>query len=304
MKSKKMWVLAVIAVLSQSVAGQVLAKTRVVMLGTGTPVPYPDRAGPAVAIVVDEKAYLFDLGFGLMRRAAYFAPRWGGEISALGPEQLDIAFITHLHSDHTGGFADFLLTGWTNQRDNSVDLYGPDGVQDLVEGTLIAFRDDIKYRLYGKEPTNDAGWRVNTHIVSEGMVYKDDRVSVIAFPVHHGSWPNAFGYRIETADKVIVYSGDLKPSEKLIEYGKNADLLIHEVICDAGYKKRSQARQDYQMDNHTSAVDLGVIANLLQPKMLILNHVLWFGCSEAEILAEVQQSFDGPAVIANDLDIY
>ena len=295
--------LSILLLSTISISGS-FAGTQVIMLGTGSPVPIPDRSGPAVAVVVDEKAYLFDFGFGVMRRAAAMSPRFGGTIDALAPHKMTIAFLTHLHSDHSGGFADFLLTGWTMTRNEPVKVFGPDGIQELVDGTLHAFKDDIKYRIYGREPTNDRGWRVETQVVKEGLVYQDDSIKVHAFPVLHGSWPNAFGYRIETADKVIVYSGDLRPSDKIREYSTNADILIHEVYCESGYKKQSTARLAYHADNHTSGPELGELAAQVSPGLLVLNHVLWFECTADEIIKEVKTAYKGDVVVAEDLDVY
>ena len=70
----------------------VLSATQVVMLGTGTPIPTPERAGPATAIVVDGKAYLVDFGPGVVRRAAAVSAEYGGPLEALNVERLDIAF--------------------------------------------------------------------------------------------------------------------------------------------------------------------------------------------------------------------
>jgi ribonuclease BN (tRNA processing enzyme) len=78
--------------------------TKVVLLGTGTPVPDPDRSGPATAIVVGDSAYLVDFGPGIVRRAESAA--LNRRIPAVEPGNLKVAFVTHLHSGHTGGYSD------------------------------------------------------------------------------------------------------------------------------------------------------------------------------------------------------
>ena len=282
-----------------------IADTQVVMLGTGTPVHNPVRSGPSVAVVVDDKAYIFDFGPGLVRRAATLSPRFGGTISALAASKLNTAFLTHLHSDHTAGFADLLLTGWASgKRDERMKLFGPDGIQKLVDGTLEAYEDDIKYRLYERGKVSDEGWRVDTHVVKKGVVYESDSIKVIAFPVKHGNWPNAFGYRIETRDKVIVISGDQRTGENMVGYSKNADYLIHEVYCQAGFEQRSTEDQRYHASNHTSTRELAQLASEAKPEVLVLTHVLFFHCTKDDILAEVQSAYDGKVIFAEDLDIY
>src|SRR6516225_6834799 len=86
------------------------SRTRVVLLGTGTPVPDPDRSGPATAIVVDDSAYLVDFGPDVVPRAEAAVLSWG--ITAIEPGNLKVAFVTHLHSDHTAGYSDLIFTGW------------------------------------------------------------------------------------------------------------------------------------------------------------------------------------------------
>ena len=91
-------------------------RTRVVLLGTGTPVPDPDRSGPATAVVVDDSAYLVDFGPGVIRRAKAAVLDRHIARTALEPANLKVAFVTHLHSDHTAGYPDLILTGWTAGR--------------------------------------------------------------------------------------------------------------------------------------------------------------------------------------------
>jgi len=96
-------------------------------------------------------------------------------------------------------------------RDQPLEVYGPIGIKAMKDHILEAYQEDIKYRVYGREPTNNLGWRVNGHEVSEeGIIYRDSNITVEAFPVEHGSWPNAWGFRFTTPDKVIVVSGDCK----------------------------------------------------------------------------------------------
>ena len=289
-----------------AVAPVARAETAIYMLGTGTPAHNPARSGPAVAIVVDGTSYLFDFGPGVVRRAAVFAPRYGGDEKALDAGQLNIAFLTHLHSDHSAGFADLLLTGWSSgKRAQRMRVYGPQGINELVDGVHDAYLDDIKYRLYHRGKTPYEGWQVDVQVIREGKVYEDEKLKVIAFPVLHGNWPNAFGYRVETKDdKVIVISGDLAPNEKIREYSKNADYLIHEVYCYAGYKKRSESDQKYHGRNHTSTKELAQLANEVRPGTLVLTHVLWFGCTPEHIVNEIAEDYEGKVILANDLDVY
>jgi ribonuclease BN (tRNA processing enzyme) len=105
-------------------------RTRVVLLGTGTPVPDPDRSGPATAIVVDDTAYLVDFGPGVVRRAESAAIK--RRIPAVEPGNLNVAFVTHLHSDHTAGYSDLIFSGWTSGRTVPLQVYGPSGLAAMT----------------------------------------------------------------------------------------------------------------------------------------------------------------------------
>jgi ribonuclease Z len=278
--------------------------TQVVMLGTGTPNPDPERSGPAVAIVVNGTPYLVDFGPGVVRRAAAMSPSYGGPMEALEIKNLRHAFLTHLHSDHSAGLSDLILTPWVLERDQPLQLYGPDGIGEMASHVLKAYRADIDYRVYGLEPANNEGWRVHSHQIEEGVVFEDENVRVEAFRVRHGTWPNAFGYRFTTPDRVIVISGDAAPDENLEKHAKDADILIHEVYSVEGFGRRDPYWQRYHSTNHTSAHELGELAERVKPGLLVLYHVLFWGASEETVLNEVREKFSGEVVLADDFDVF
>ena len=279
--------------------------TKLVLLGTGNPNPSPDQSGCALALVVRDTPYIIDFGPGLIRRAARMSPTYGGPMEALETSNLKRAFLTHLHSDHTSGYPDLILTPWVMGREESLDVYGPAGTGHMTEHVLLAYQEDIRYRVYGEEPTNDLGWRVNWHEFDrEGEIYRDSNILVEAFPVTHGSWPNAWGFRFTTPDKVIVVSGDCKPSSRVTEYAAGADLLVHEVYSYQGYQSRSDAWKAYHANHHTSTLQLGEIAREARPGKVILYHILYWGSTEEELLKEIRSVYQGEVHVGRDLDIF
>jgi len=133
--------------------------TRVVLLGTGNPQPDPDRSGPATAVVVDGSAYLVDFGPGVVRRAAAAFRDKG--VKALEPANLRVVFATHLHSDHTAGYPDLILTPWVMGRRSPLEVYGPEGIRSMTEHVLAAYKEDIRVRTEGLEHALSEGVRVN-----------------------------------------------------------------------------------------------------------------------------------------------
>ena len=279
--------------------------TQIVMLGTGTPNPFPDRSGPSVAIVVNDEPYLIDFGPGVVRQASAMSPEYGGSVEGLAVEKIKHAFLTHLHSDHTVGLPDLILTAWTVGRDEPLKLFGPEGAKHMADKVLEAYEEDIRYRLYSEQPANNEGWRVETHEIRDtGLVFEDDNVKVEAFRVPHGSWPEAWGYRFTTPDTVIVISGDTAPSDVLKQYSQGADVLIHEVYSEEGFAKKEPQWQKYHAKNHTSTTELGRLAAEVKPKLLILYHQLLWGSTHETLIDEVKSEFSGTVVSARDLDIF
>jgi len=280
---------------------RVANSTLVVMLGTGTPNPDPERSGPAVAIIAGDRPYLVDCGPGIVRRAA--AARLAG-VSALDMPNLSKLFITHLHSDHTAGYADLILTPWVLKREQPLEVFGPPGIQAMTDHILAAYAEDIDIRLHGSQPQNETGIRIDAHEIEAGEIYRDANVRVTAFSVQHGAWKYAFGFRFETADRSIVVTGDTVATDAVVEACNGCDILVHEVYAKTGLDRRTADWQEYHRASHTSGVELGEIAARARPKLLVLYHQLMWGATEAELLAEIRRSFDGPVIFADDLDIY
>jgi len=280
------------------------SKTKVILLGTGNPIPDPKHSGSSVIILVNGKPYLIDFGTDIVRQAAGLTAEYDGHLTELEITDLSIAFLTHLHSDHTIGLPDLLLTPWIMGRETPLEVYGPGGVKKLSEHILKAYQDDIKYRLYGQEPANNEGWHINAHEIKEGVVYEDANVKVEAFLVKHGTWPNAYGYRFTTPDKVIVISGDTAPCNSILEYGRGADILIHEVYYKGTFDQKDELWQSYHRSHHTSTHELAEVARVTKPGLLILYHTLFWEGSEEEILEEIAQGYDGKVVLGADLQVF
>lgn len=285
--------------------------TKVVMLGTGTPNPVPERSGPSVAIVVNENSYLIDFGTGIVRQAER-ANQMG--ISALEAKNLKTAFLTHLHSDHTIGLADLIFTPWVLERESSLKIYGPKGVKKMAEHVLAAYEEDINARMFGLEKANKTGIIVNTTEITEGIIYQDELVTVEAFFVDHPPF-EAYGYKFTTPDKVVVISGDTCYNDNLIKHAKGCDILIHEVISSTGVQLRDPKWKKYHLRVHTTSKDLAKIAAQVNPGKLVFYHQLFMVASdetgrmvtaaerEEEMIAEVKSEYKGLVISAKDLDI-
>ena len=276
------------------------ASTKLFILGTGTPNPNPERMGSSYLVLANDEPYLFDYGTGVVRRIAAFSTSWGGEYQALEVENLKYAFLTHIHSDHTLGLADLIITPWIMGRSEPLKIFGPKGAKNMHTNIIKAYQPDIDYRIYGTQPQNSTGYKVIFNELKDKFVYQDENIKVTAFLNDHGDLKESYGFLIETKDKKILISGDTAMSKNLISYGENLDYLIHEIYSQKGFNNKTPDWQKYHQAHHTSPKEVAAIAKLLQPKSLILSHILFWGSSEQEILDEVKTFYSGKIVVAED----
>jgi ribonuclease BN (tRNA processing enzyme) len=301
LRSITVWLTLMSAIPTASLAQ--VPETAVVMLGTGTPNADPERSGPAVAMVRGGRSYLVDAGPGVVRRAAAAAALHAD--SALQPRNLRTLFLTHLHSDHTVGLPDLILSAWTLERDVPLDVYGPPGTQAMVDHLLAAYVADIRNRIDGLEPANPTGYQVRVHEIAPGQVFDDGNVTVTAFAVPHGDWEVAFGYRFESADRSIVISGDTRASDAVVNACDGCDLLVHEVYSAERFRTRPPAWQAYHAKAHTSTTELADVASRAAPKQLLLYHQLFWGTTDEGLIVETRAAgYKGPIRSAADLTRY
>jgi ribonuclease BN (tRNA processing enzyme) len=320
------WTMVATLALSQQPTSEIsktnASRTKVVLLGTGTPVPDPDRSGPATAIVVDDNAYLVDFGPGVVRRAK--AAVLDRNMTALEPANLKVAFVTHLHSDHTAGYPDLILTGWTAGRHTPLEVYGPTGIQAMSDHILQAYRIDIETRTSpgGDQRSNPEGWKVNAHEIKAGVIYKDAKVAVTAFPTQHAM--QSYGFRFDTPDRSIVISGDTSPTEETIKACNGCDILIHETRAMEMFNNLPAERRAFGAKNHTTSEQLAALAVRAKPGLLIIYHawISWrptiapsvnqpvalttgeFHSSPDVLQKEIGSRYSGHFVIGQDLDVY
>jgi ribonuclease BN (tRNA processing enzyme) len=276
-------------------------RTQVVMLGSGNPNADPERSGPAVAIVVNNRAYLVDCGPGVVRRAA--AAEKNG-IAALNVKKLNIVFITHLHSDHTLGYPDLIFTPWVLDREEPLQAYGPRGLKDMTAHIEKAWKKDVDVRRRGLEQANATGYKVVVHEIKAGVVYRDENITVTTFSVSHGTWDQAFGYKFETKDRKIVVSGDTAPTDEIVKACDGCDLLLHEVYNPGGNELKEQHWSQYFKTFHTSPQELGEIARRAHPKVLVLYHMVFEKLPEEDLIRQVKEHYSGTFEAASDLGVY
>jgi ribonuclease BN (tRNA processing enzyme) len=300
---------------ARAVAGPAPSGT-VITLGTrGGPFPTTDRAPSSNLLVVNDSLYVIDAGDGVLRRIV----ESGHDFTTV-----DKIFLTHLHSDHTGGFATLINAAWEFNREQPIDVYGG-GAARLAQGALEYLAPNLEIRWApGKTTLSQI---VRAHDVEPGVVYQDGNVKVIAVEnAHfhfredspaHGKY-RSYAYRFELPNRVVVFTGDTAPSDAVTELAKGADLLVSEVGDPQGiidvykqngvWQKKKPAEQEgllkHLMQRHMMPEAVGKLAAKAGVKKVVLTHVVPSPNpreSHKRYIDEAKQFYTGPIVVADDL---
>ncbi|MFZ3566475.1 MBL fold metallo-hydrolase [Streptomyces sp. BH097] len=289
----------------------------VVLLGTGAgPYPAPGRQGASTAVVVGDRTYLVDAGYGALRKYAQ---------AGLRLSDLRAVFLTHLHSDHTADLFNLFLLGWgpANHGVNQpVHIAGPGpdrtlpdhpqpGTEGLLTHLLAAFGQDVAVRLRTSARTPLADLVRPHDLVSppagqDVLVYEDDRVRVTAREVPHPPLHQSFGYRFETEEGVVAFSGDTAYSDSVGELAEGADLLVHETMEPDFYRGLGYSDRllDFLTASHTAPGDVGRLATAAGVRRVALSHI---GPPDPREVGDddwtrkVAATYSGPVVVGHDL---
>ncbi len=276
----------------------------VTLLGTGTPILNINRFGMSTLVQAGTQKLLFDAGRGVAIRLHQ---------AKVPLRDLTAVFITHLHSDHVTGLPDLYATAPLPTDDGRralpLDVYGPQGVDDLARGIERMFTQNNQIRVTGKEADPHA-LTISTHALPPegGVVFSRDGVVVTAFLVDHGHAKPAYGYRVDYAGHAVVLSGDTTFTPNLVAHAKDVDLLIHCLAVAS--RQLEAAAPDYV--NHfyeylANPEMVGRILNEVRPRDAVFSHISLYSrgdigrASEDEINARVKATYDSPFILGQDL---
>ncbi|MCV7254837.1 ribonuclease Z [Mycobacterium hackensackense] len=237
----------------------------VTLLGTGSPIPDADRAGPSTLVRAGSQTFLVDCGRGVLQRLAA-AGSGAGALSAL--------LLTHLHSDHIADLGDVIITRWisTFTPDPApLQIIGPPGTAAVVQATLAAFGDDIGYRIaHHADITGPPGVQVHQH--TEGVVWEQDGVRILVGPTDHRPVTPTIGFRIEHDGASVVLAGDTVPCAGLDALAHGAGALVHTVIRRDLVEQMPMQRIRDICDYHSSVEQAADTAARAGVGILILTH--------------------------------
>jgi ribonuclease Z len=273
----------------------------VTLLGTGSPIPEPLRAGPATLVQAGGQNLLFDAGRTVTTRLYQLKVPF---------REVTPIFITHYHSDHINGLPDLWLTGWLGgpwaRRTSPLHVIGPTGLRELTDNLTKAYAADIRIRTADEHyPLSGVTFKTE-EFERDGVIYEREGLRVTAFEVDHGDEIKpAYGYRIDYRGRSVVISGDTRMTESVVKYGTGADLLIHEVCAARPEVIDEQAKA--VMAHHTSPSEAGMVFSRAKPKLAAFTHIVLIARPNVpaptidEVVSQTRNTYDGPLVVGEDL---
>jgi len=286
---------------------------RVFLIGSGGPFNNELRLAPCIAVIAGGVFFLVDIGPGTYRIV---------DIMRLPVPHLNKILLTHFHSDHIGDLGEANMMSWASGRTKALEIYGPEGVEKVVSGFIMAYEHDTDYRVahHGKDIiVPEAGKPISRTIEFSNqnervLCFETKDLKVYAFQVDHSPVKPAVGYRIEYKGNVVVITGDTKNTNNLVEHCKDADILFSEAISYdllnnmiKSLKINNLTRtakiltdiQDYHMDPVTAAK----VAKEAGVKKLVYVHItppITNKLTEELYLKGVSDIFGGEIVLGND----
>ena len=285
--------------------------------GSGSPMPSPERAGPCIVVQAGDHLFLVDAGDGAVRNLARMR---------FPVARLEGIFLTHFHSDHFDGLGAVLLQRWgTSGAASPLPVYGPRGVEQVVQGLNLAYAQDRDYRVahHGAAvmpPTGQGGDPHPFDANPDGSltpVLQTDGLSVYMFQEYHDPAKPAVGYVFDYKGRRLVISGDTRPNLNLYNASKGADLLVcealspvlvglqHDAALRAGRPNLAHIFRDI-VTYHTTPEQAADIASRAQVRRLVLVHIIppvSAGPLEGVFLGRARNIYRGPLQIGRDGDV-
>lgn len=287
-------------------------KLHIFLLGSGGPINNEKRVASSIAVIAGGEFILFDVGPGSYRNA---------DLMRLPVAQLSAIFLTHFHSDHIGDLGEVNMMSWASGRSKPLEVYGPKGVDKVVNGFKMAYEFDTGYRIahHGEEIVPpEAGAPISKIVIIQDsnereLCFDRNGVKIYAFEVDHSPVNPAIGYRIEYKGLIVAITGDTIKTENLVKHCNNADILFSEAISfdllnnlvvaveklNPRVAKILTDIQNYHMD----PVSAAQLAKEAQVKKLVFVHItppLPNKNVEDIYMKGVADKFDGEVILGED----
>jgi len=302
----------------------------VVITGSGSALPDPERGGASAAVIVDGAVLQFDFGRRVMDNLM---------LAGINPVDIDYVFFTHHHFDHIATYDYYMIANWIAGRQERVLVLGPEGTEQMTRDALEMHDSDRAFVEFivdnwpesvatrpSRQPPYEAR-DVDPGIVLQTEIFK---VTAASTPHYPANMRRSLAYRVDTPYGTVVVTGDTGYSDAVIELSRDADLLIHEAQKPdpgmvSGGKMSGPEFQEPDSDphrpqtHHTSPTELGIIAEKAKVKKVIAYHLppftsvakavemtsLYTGAAPGfqiwgEYINAIKKNYSGPVILAED----
>ena len=276
-------------------------RTRIVFLGTkGGPRVENGPSNPANLVLVNDTPFVIDCGMGVSRQLV---------IAGVPIPSVKFIFISHHHSDHNLEYGNLVYNAWVAGLSTPIQSFGPKGIEAMTKTYWELNKFDVETRIEDEGRPDPRKLLIAKDITEDGVVLQTQDVKVTAFRTPHPPITDNFAYKFETPDGIIVFSSDTNYNPKLAEFSKGADVLVHEALY-LPWVERLVARvkngatlKKHLLESHTTAEDVGRIADAANVKVLVMSHLVPgdLDVTDADWTNEAKKNFNGRIIVARDL---
>ena len=292
------------------------AKSKVVVIGSGNPIPNPYRNGPAMAVISNGYPYFVDAGEGIWRGIASAVLWQGADLQdAFAVNKLKYLFVTHLHEDHTVGIPSFIFNPYKFRSTTDKVIFGPPGTKDMVGHILAAWKQDIHEMMTSHQWSSAGAGAATTDVKEQGVIFVDENIKVEAFRTKHGAFEHTLAFRFTTPDRIFAFGGDGIYSKGLVEAARNADILFMEAVTEEGIPAAPwggttvEEKKKTIFSYHIPPKELIRVKNESKVKSIVLIHEQYYSKPEEyhreALLEEIKRAgMQGPIYSSIDGDVF
>jgi ribonuclease BN (tRNA processing enzyme) len=276
-------------------------RTRIVFLGTkGGPRVENGPSNPANLVMVNDTPFVIDCGMGVSRQLV---------IAGVPIPSVKFIFISHHHSDHNLEYGNLVYNAWVAGLSTPIQSFGPKGTEAMTKTYWELNKFDVETWIEDEGRPDPRKLLIAKDITEDGVVLQTLDVKVTAFRTPHPPITDNFAYKFETPDGIIVFSSDTNYNPKLAEFAKGADVLVHEALylpwVDrlVARVKNGATLKKHLLESHTTAEDVGRIADAANVKVLVMSHLVPgdLDVTDADWTNEAKKNFNGRIIVARDL---
>ena len=277
-------------------------RLEVTLLGTGSPLPHPERAGPSTLVQAGPVRLMIDCGRGSLMRLAG---------AGMFPTSLTALLLTHLHSDHVCDFNDLVTTRWVmSPGESPLIVVGPPGTRRFVDATLAMLADDIGWRIaHHDDLTSPPSCQVTEIVdgeVDAQLGWSGTGLRVLVAPTSHRPVHPTIGFRLEYGGAAVAVVGDSLPCDGVDRLTAGASIYVQTVVREVDVRAIPSTRLQDILEYHSTTTQAAATAARAGVGTLVMTHMVPApdAASGQFWIDDARAEFTGHVVVGADLDSF